>query len=95
LGEFSPIEPLFALGSLLEITKVGQLWGQFFSYRKSFVFIIEKNGFWLHFGRLFHKLIWSPCQRPCFISYYSAPFFQLFFSSTTLLTGMTGIPLHW
>jgi hypothetical protein len=52
LGEFPPIGQSFALGSFLKMLEAGQIFGHYFG----------KKCVGLHFGRFFHKLIWSPCS---------------------------------
>jgi hypothetical protein len=58
LGEFSPIELLFTLGSLLKLSKERKM-GNFFPLYKLCIIFGQKL-VRLHFGRFFHKLIWSP-----------------------------------
>jgi hypothetical protein len=59
LGEFLPFVRLFSLGSFWEITEVAQIYGVLFPQVKLCI-NFDKKMFGLHFGRLFHKLIWSP-----------------------------------
>jgi hypothetical protein len=65
LGEFSPIEQLFALFSLLKITEAGHVWATF-SQRESYVLILTILGdFFLEsilrisFGQNFHPKLSS------------------------------------
>jgi hypothetical protein len=57
----------FILGSILKITKLTQIFVLIFS-RKRLCINFNKNCLGLHFGRFFHKLIWSPwlSQNPPF-----------------------------
>jgi hypothetical protein len=59
LGDFSPIWRLFTLATFWKITEVPQIFGMLFP---CLILCIkfEKKWFGLHFGRLCHKLIWSP-----------------------------------
>jgi hypothetical protein len=50
----------------LKISEVAQIYGTTFSQSIRSLFILTKKWIGLHFGRLFHKLIWSPWKRPCF-----------------------------
>jgi hypothetical protein len=63
LGEFSPIGPLYLyIWQLCEnYESIPHIWATFFHGYVS-AFILTK---WvgLHFGRFFHKLIWSPCYH--------------------------------
>jgi hypothetical protein len=60
LGGFLPIGGLLALDCLLKITEVAQIYGRRFPNASAmYVFILTKVG-GQHFGRLSHKLIWSP-----------------------------------
>jgi hypothetical protein len=61
LGEHLPIGHLVILSSFLKITEVAQIFRLIFSHGKSYVLILTKKWFGLHFGPFFHKLIWSPC----------------------------------
>jgi hypothetical protein len=58
-GEFSPFGWLFTLCSFVKIIEVAQNNSATLFHGKSYVLIFKK---WigLHFGRLFHKRIWSP-----------------------------------
>jgi hypothetical protein len=60
LGEFSPIGRLFSFASILKITEVAQVLGLLFS-KVPVSINLDKKLDGLHFGRLFQKLIWSPC----------------------------------
>jgi hypothetical protein len=61
LGEFSPNGLLFSLGSGLKTTEEAHISGLLFSHCTSYVRKnFDKKWIGLHFGRLFHKLIWSP-----------------------------------
>jgi hypothetical protein len=40
-----------------------------FFHGKGYALILSKNAFGQHFGRFFHKLIWSPCLLQSFIRY--------------------------
>jgi hypothetical protein len=55
-GEFSPFGWWFTLGSYLKITKVAHIFDLLSSTDEKWAV--------LHFGRLFHKLVWSSCPRP-------------------------------
>jgi hypothetical protein len=59
-GVFSPVGRLFTLGSRLKMTEVVQILGLLFPQYKLRV-DFSKKWVGIHFGRLFHKLIWSPC----------------------------------
>jgi hypothetical protein len=52
---------LFSLASLLRIAEVVKILGLFFSCSTNYVLILTEKFVGLHFGRLFRKLIWSPC----------------------------------
>jgi hypothetical protein len=55
LGEFSPVGWFFTMDIFLKIIEVAQK-----AHGKGYATILAKL-FRLHFGRLFLKLIWSPC----------------------------------
>jgi hypothetical protein len=64
---FRPKRDLFALGSYMNITEVAHIFGTLCSMVKfAYVLIWTQNGFGLHFGRNFHKLIWSPWPTTVF-----------------------------
>jgi hypothetical protein len=57
------------LGSFVKINKKRPNLRPTFSTEKSYVLIWTKKLFSPHFGRLFNKLIWSPCfHRRAFVS---------------------------
>jgi hypothetical protein len=63
LGEFSPIESLFTLGSFVKnYRRSTNNWATYLN-GKSYALIISKKWIGRHFGRLFHKRIWSPWLR--------------------------------
>jgi hypothetical protein len=60
-GEFSPIWLLLSFGSSLKIIEVSQILGFLATWLRVCINFDEKS-IGLHFGRFFHKLIWSPCK---------------------------------
>jgi hypothetical protein len=62
LGEFSPMGD-YLLWAFFENYRRSPNFGATIFSGKSNVLISTKNGFG-HFGRFFHKHIWSPCLRP-------------------------------
>jgi hypothetical protein len=67
IGRNSPTGRLFTLGSFKKITELAQILGLLFpsepcTYECMYICIyFVKKCVELHFGRLFHRLIWSPC----------------------------------
>jgi hypothetical protein len=70
LGEFSLIGQLFSVASLYKITEVAQIFGLLFPQYQLYI-NLDKKLVGTHYGRLFRKLIWSPCleQRPEFLGF--------------------------
>jgi hypothetical protein len=64
LGEFSPNGRLLSLGSYFENGRSSSNFVLSFSRRKVFIHF-DKKCSGQHFGRFFHKLIWSPWQSSC------------------------------
>jgi hypothetical protein len=82
LGEFSPFSFLFTLGSFLN-KEVAHILGYYIFYH-GFRLCIKKLVGLQHFGRFFHRLIWSPwkcmglfLQRTKFIVVYKMNTFPL------------------
>jgi hypothetical protein len=69
LGEFSPIEQLFALGSLLKFTEVGKKFGATFSHRERYICINIGLGYIL--GYIFINSSGHPALR---VSWTTAKF---------------------
>jgi hypothetical protein len=61
----SPIGTFICFGQFFENDRSSQkILGDIFSLGKSNALILTKNGLgYLHFGRFFHKRIWSPCSH--------------------------------
>jgi hypothetical protein len=61
LGDFFAFWAIYFFGQFFEkITIASQIfWLLFSTY---YVLILTKKTVGLHFGRIFHKLIWSPCR---------------------------------
>jgi hypothetical protein len=61
-GEFSPNGWLFALGSCMKTREVDHIFGHFIQLL-GLCIDFDKLWFGLHFGWVFHILIWSPCRK--------------------------------
>jgi hypothetical protein len=54
---------MLTFGTFLKMTELAQSFGATLFHGKSYALISKKK--WVGFGRLFHKLIWSPCMLRC------------------------------
>jgi hypothetical protein len=61
LGKFLPIKRVPSWDSVVKITEIAQIFG-LLSLQCQLCINFDNSLIGLHFGRLFHKVIWSPCS---------------------------------